>query len=1353
MHPDSATEDPEAEDKSAPPSPSASLSPTAQNLKSVVAALRVPSDNDDSPDDASRKRRAAARLKTSAGVVSALQPPSAASEQDRRPQSFRKTVRRRSSSFIKHGTLEEPDVEEVPERSPSGKGAVSKLRGLIIRKQGSSEGDDLEDSGDGKSPAGQRGLRRRSSGKLKTGVAALAAMTALRSELEMREEEEDPQTRVQNPDEVILPPEGDESDEDDEEEEEAERDFLSALQRVQSSGKLSMKELLAFKELRQQDIFKDETHSTILAGFRSAKYVEVAGNEVLWSRFSELCDSVLEADCPLVLLLSGKVSIAKPGLPEGEKLHKGGVVNTKDPDVLGVVVEQECSLLYVDMPRVEQDMADSRAAREQVERELRRGRQPATWPEELINQLVASIRDLPFFEDFALPQLRGLARGLRFQSAKNGEALPRPLHLPPTVEPEPPSLVVLWAGTAGKYRRVTAGGDELIAAQIYLLAVEQGAKKTQKTGTLVSPSPGEKTEKKDGMLPDLVPDLLDDEVKPDKEDGKIYLKRYGDLQKGFVLGQRDIVDPGGPAMHEPTVRCEGRCKILRLTRRDYLHCLKEMQVEKHRIVHALRNIPPSRPGEPHQRSEEQLSLLAKLVRNTPELKNFERPTLMQVLGAATYVNAAKGHVLCKQGEIGDQFYAIIEGMVSIHVRPPKIGLEEGHAMNTVAEKSGKSAFVKAMLSALTADRAARPQVPAQQEPAKAGNVEPQPQTSASQRSDTSKNLSPSSSVVAPVSSGGSGLAPVPVAPKGAHRGRRHGVRLTFHEDSDEAKRSSLQLQVPLKRSSRTPSVAEELSTSDREESSLPTPPLSPPALASPEPEVAEEEEASSENSLGASPSISPMPSEKDPRRRSLRARLQDRGGLFWQGVRTRMKGPSSRKTQDLGKMVNRLGAGAAFGAKTLLKKEARTASVMTVEPTKLLVVTREDYVALLGSMEEAKRREAAEFLCRHVLQVVVPPGAASKRAIDHLHPALRQRMVRTSKAMKSCTLDRGSVLLRHGEPECKEVTILRQGAVAFCYPPGHEGKEAPRSARTPRYAAAAMGASQIVTTPGELIGVYSAIFKDPEPATVRVESATCDIYRVPWVDLQRVLTQRNLNLLRERMIRAHGARCETLAVHTPKEMFKVTANESLQNTLPSKEQQAVKKAFEEAFDAVSQFAEGSGEGLTSEAFIEAIKSSKNFGLQSAKKPKPKAVPKPLLGGAAAREAARKAAYEKGLEKALAQLHEATQKAGLWESLQTSDVEMEAARSRQPQQMASSHVRAQFLKVLKNEHFMVMERFIAEAVLDPLKPDLNAWLQKYMKSDFLRKHPDLQDLQLILRRQLMTKNAVTTRRQLQDVSSG
>lgn len=55
------------------------------------------------------------------------------------------------------------------------------------------------------------------------------------------------------------------------------------------------------------------------------------------------------------------------------------------------------------------------------------------------------------------------------------------------------------------------------------------------------------------------------------------------------------------------------------------------------------------------------------VRNTPELKNFEQDALMQVLGAATFINAAPGHVLCHQGEVGDRFFAIIEGMVSILV--------------------------------------------------------------------------------------------------------------------------------------------------------------------------------------------------------------------------------------------------------------------------------------------------------------------------------------------------------------------------------------------------------------------------------------------------------------------------------------------------------------------------------------------------------------------------------------------------------------------------------------------------------------------------------------------------------------
>ncbi|OLP89623.1 hypothetical protein AK812_SmicGene28885 [Symbiodinium microadriaticum] len=102
-------------------------------------------------------------------------------------------------------------------------------------------------------------------GKLKTGVAALAAMTALRSELEMRCAE--PGRGVWQ---VILPPEGDESDEDDEEEEEAaewaERDFLSALQRVAwlQGGGLSQFCFAEFQERvhRSPDLWKPRSACT-----------------------------------------------------------------------------------------------------------------------------------------------------------------------------------------------------------------------------------------------------------------------------------------------------------------------------------------------------------------------------------------------------------------------------------------------------------------------------------------------------------------------------------------------------------------------------------------------------------------------------------------------------------------------------------------------------------------------------------------------------------------------------------------------------------------------------------------------------------------------------------------------------------------------------------------------------------------------------------------------------------------------------------------------------------------------------------------------------------------------------------
>ena len=91
------------------------------------------------------------------------------------------------------------------------------------------------------------------------------------------------------------------------------------------------------------------------------------------------------------------------------------------------------------------------------------------------------------------------------------------------------------------------------------------------------------------------------------------------------------------------------------------------------------------------------------VRNTPELKNFDQDALMQVLGAATFINAAPGHILCHQGEVGDRFFAIIEGMVSIHVKP-KVEVES--ALATAAESKGSgSQLIKTMLAALSQHKA------------------------------------------------------------------------------------------------------------------------------------------------------------------------------------------------------------------------------------------------------------------------------------------------------------------------------------------------------------------------------------------------------------------------------------------------------------------------------------------------------------------------------------------------------------------------------------------------------------------------------------------------------------------------
>ncbi|CAJ1436843.1 unnamed protein product [Effrenium voratum] len=1034
--------------------------------------------------------------------------------------------------------------------------------------------------------------------------------------------------------------------------------------------------------------------AVILAGFQSAKYVEVEADEVLWSRYSELCVGMLEAETPICIVVEGKVNVSSPNMPEGGKVFKGGVVNAADSDVLGIIATESCAVLYADIGKVEQDMLAARLARLQVEGELRRGRPPSTWPEDLITQLVMSVCYLPFFEDLDHKQLRYLVRSLRFRRVRQGDSLGENLPRPDAAEG---NLVSFWSG---KYRRVVSDNTAMIRVQLEIIAIAE-----------------------DGDLPEL-----DDELHHQEEDnGRRYLKRYGDLRIGAVLGQRGVVDPGGPDTAEPIVRCEGPCEVLSLSRNDYLHCLKEQQVERMRIIHALRNIEPSRPGEPHHRSEEQLSLLAKLVKNTPELKTFERPALMQVLGAATYINAAPGHVLCHQGEFGDRFFAIIDGMVSIHVKP-KIELESTLAA-AAERKGGGNTFVKTMLGALLAHKkmaeAEAREAPQAKEAKDAADededdVPGQKEHGARATSKTTSRATSKTSSrheqeappvaepeqipsvktprmaetpASPSASEGASLAPSPSASATPGR-RRKAVHVSFFGEE-----VSEQAQMAASRLGNWSKVTSSMqSESSKEENS-------------------KEESSKEEEVLEVDVLEDQDPTdESQGRRLGLRERLDQKGGLFWTGVRRRLHVAQehSSAAKQLGKMVNRMGPGAAFGAKTLLKREARTASVQTVEHTKLLVVTREDFVALVDNMEEARAREAAEFLCRHVLKVEIRSG--SGRALDNLHPALRQRMVRTSKAMTIRTLDRGAVLLTHGAENSGVVHILRKGALAYCFPP--ERKEEPAN-RWHRCAVASMNPSQVVTTLGELVGAYHALLGEKEPATVRVESASCEVYRIPWVELKRVLTKRVLTELREKLLRCHDLRSGIAATHTPRDLLKVTASSSVKGAMPTREQQAVKDALSEAFDAVCAYAEGCGEGLS--AATEKVKHKQSSSLLSAT--------------STASPEERRKAFEQSVAKAVASLEEATKNAGLWESLSTGEAPHDAEpRSQPPPVTSTAHVRAQFLQVLKEDGGIGMAKFVTEAVLDPVKGNLNAWIQKYMDSERLRKHSDLQTLQLILRRQ-------------------
>ena len=200
--------------------------------------------------------------------------------------------------------------------------------------------------------------------------------------------------------------------------------------------------------------------------------------------------------------------------------------------------------------------------------------------------------------------------------------------------------------------------------------------------------------------------------------------------------------------------------------------------------------------------------------------------------------------------------------------------------------------------------------------------------------------------------------------------------------------------------------------------------------------------------------------------------------------------------------------------------------------------------------------------------------------------------------------------------------------------------------------------------------------------------------------------------------------------------------------------QAVKDALENAFSTACSFATAGGGGGIGASYIEAMKSSPKRPFSHRARParparpapsKPKSHQSHQSPGALAeaeREAkeakAREAkAFVENLAKAVAKLKETTQRADLWESLRTGEADaVHAAPSLPPPITSDAHVRARFFKVLKDDPGMLgMEKFLSDCVLDPDKANLNAWIKKYTGSEKLRKHSELQSLQMILRKQV------------------
>lgn len=872
------------------------------------------------------------------------------------------------------------------------------------------------------------------------------------------------------------------------------RDVATVLRHIAESGHVnicSLKSLLTIAALCRNTVFSGVPESGIVQALQCGHVYSSPANTMLWRWTGverdgglELCGSARG----IFLVLSGRVAMLSCKMTGDQMVQEfveGCCGDTDHQDVVGLWAMENTVILWMPKERIR-----ARLQHFLGETDLLRSRQALGWAEKEMDMLADMCHVYPFFEDHAHGSIKKIVRVMKFKQFHPGDVLTSQGEFSDT-------LFFILSGTAKAYRA--------------------------------------KSESWAGNAPPSV------------------LRGHATIVNESALFER--------SQSEVTIKCADRCDILMLTRSAYEKALGAEQIARQRMVYILRSIPPTHPGEVPNRSEKQLLLLSKIVENTPEFRDMPRKTLLNAMGAAVYMSAASNHIIFHEGDIGDKFYAIIEGKIAVRKKVQKT--EEEHLVPAnpmfMSERSQDDDDTSSRAEAGSHDhlrksshdhddhhrkgscdqddhqhrRGSRESTDHHDHHPHQDHQHGQPDTkdhhgSALRRTGTATRMIKRSGTVA-------------IQEEDSHKQehkhhahKHHTVAVGAHHHGDRSHESRDMKHADTPRH-HTYTATKEVHSRDpshwhlhRADShhSQHASHLQHGYLSGNDQDQQGQTQdlqihtthENDEEHTANSPHRSPSHRRRDEMRFST-DHVYDTAVGALVGERLHPNEDSqetlhrlealAKESNDLGALEVYLQTGQTFGAKTLLHQEPRTASIVTVEPTKFLIISRGDFVALMKAKLETDIQERLQFLLSHL------PGL--DQAQIEVSSNEMQKLERAAVLLNTARFDHGRHVVTEGDDSGHTLWFLDTGALAVLGS-ADSSHNAAQKASKPRV-------QSLVTTAGQIIGTTTCIIGKPEPSTVVVESASCTLYSVDWSAVWRLLPQRVLDALRKYSEALYDRRC------------------------------------------------------------------------------------------------------------------------------------------------------------------------------------------------------------------------------------